>query len=89
VALKEEGIGLAAGRSGGYTRYDEIESCRVRLQSYPSAQFYTLEFATKNPDKFRIAGLVTRIALPKEVDLNTVLNFLRNKGVHVIEDPMK
>ncbi|HSY44037.1 MAG TPA: hypothetical protein VK811_08995 [Candidatus Acidoferrum sp.] len=89
VAFRAEGIACAAGRSGGYIKYDEIENCRVQLRSYPSAQFYTLEFTIKDPNKFRIVGAIARVTLPQEVSLDSALDFLRNRGIRIIDRPEK
>lgn len=82
IVLMENGIVWSARRRSCFKDYSEIGKCWVRLQSYPSAQFFILEFLFKDPDALQFI-------LPKEVNENSVLELLRNKGVNVIETSAK
>jgi hypothetical protein len=89
VSLEEEGIGQRAGKRAAYSAYNDIETCTVTRKEFPSASFFHLEFTFKNEMAFHLYQSVNDILLPNSVDLGSVLDILRSKGIKVVEDYAK
>ena len=86
VVLKENRINRVSGRIGSYSDYNDIESCIVTRKKFPRATFFHLEFTQKEEKTFSIAPPITGVLVPNDVDLNFVLDILRNKGIKIIEN---
>jgi hypothetical protein len=100
--LREEGIwqrsgsgsgGGESGTTGGYAIYSEfkdIESCNVYRDNYKGAKFTVLKFCMKNEHrffKFEITKPLKVVIVPEEINLDSVLQILRDKGVRIVEEP--
>ncbi len=77
------GGGTGAARASGFqSAYADIESCVVQRDSYKGTEFSVLKL--KNRRKLVIiAGPVELIVIPSDINLDSVLKILRDKGVHV------
>jgi len=84
VCLTELCIVRSAGKYGSRTNYDEIENCTVRTDSYEDKKFSVVEIKLKDKSKFRINSPVESFIVPEDVNLDQVLQILRDKGVIVI-----
>ena len=84
VCLKEDHITDGSGRSVDRSRYRDIECCSVSRDRYKDTKFSILRFTTK---KGLPAGQVKEVAVPDDVNLEKILQILRDKGVKVIEAP--
>jgi hypothetical protein len=91
--LKEDRIWQAVGGPGRRgsafsSNYKDIESCQVTCDNYKCARFSVLKIRMKverQPFKVRVISPVKAIIVPEEVNLDSVLQILRDKGVHVVK----
>jgi hypothetical protein len=86
VCLKEDHISILIGRSANRTLYKDIECCDVRHDSYNDTKFTILNFAIKKQRKFLPVGQVAKVAVPNDVNLEQVLQIIRDKGIKIIEE---
>jgi hypothetical protein len=85
VRLTELCIIRVAIRLGLRTNYNEIENCTVCNNNSSEKKFSVVEIKLKNKSKFRINSPVEEFIVPNDVNLDQVLQILRDKGVNVIE----
>ncbi|HEX3857310.1 MAG TPA: hypothetical protein VHY30_08450 [Verrucomicrobiae bacterium] len=85
VRLTELCIIRVAIRLGCRTNYKEIESCTVRNNNSSEKKFSVVEIQLKDKSKFRINSPVEEFIVPNDVNLDQVLQILRDKAVNVIE----
>ena len=85
VCLNELCIVRAAGRYGSRTDYGEIENCTVRTDNYDGKKLSIVEIKLKDKSKFRVNSPVEKFVVPDDVNLEQILQILRDKGVNVIE----
>ena len=88
VRLTELCIVRAAGRYGSRSDYGEIENCTVHTESYDGKKLSVIEFKLKDKSKFRINTPVEKIIVPEDINIDQVLQILRDKGVKVVEVPL-
>jgi hypothetical protein len=84
VGLKEDHISKLVGRSANRSRYKDIECCNVSYDNYNDTKFSVLKFSVR---KGLPIGQIKEVAVPDDVNLEQVLQFLRDKGVKVVEAP--
>ncbi|MGO8836764.1 MAG: hypothetical protein ACLQAH_18100 [Limisphaerales bacterium] len=83
VCLKEDHITDGVGRSADRSQYRNIEYCDVSHDNYNGTKFSVLRFSVR---KGLPAGQVKEVAVPDEVNLEHILQILRDKGVKVVEE---
>ncbi|MGD0252829.1 MAG: hypothetical protein ABSC01_09050 [Verrucomicrobiota bacterium] len=89
VCLSEFCVVRSTGKYGSRSDYSEIESCTVRSESYNDKKLSTIEFKLKDKPKFLPISIpVETIVVPEDVNLEQVLQILRDKGVNVVEGPL-
>lgn len=92
LELKEDRIrqllgGLGGRGSASWSEYKDIESCRVARDNYKGTPFSVLTIRMKDdcqPFKARVISPIKKIIVPEEIDLDTVLQILRDKGVQIV-----
>jgi hypothetical protein len=89
VELTEEGIQQRSVQPGGggyllSSAYENIEICIVSRESYKDIKFSVLKFENKRK-LIIIIDPVTLVIIPENIDSNSVLKILRDKGVQIIE----
>src|ERR1700722_7643114 len=79
------GGGTGAARASGFrSAYANIESCAVHRDSYKGTGFSVLKL--KNRHKLVIVvGPVDLVIVPEDINLDSVLKILRDKGVQIVE----
>ena len=87
VCLNELCVVRAAGRYGSRSDYGQIENCTVHAESYDGKKLSVIEFKLKDKSKFRVNTPVEKIVVPEDVNIDQVLQILRDKGVKVVESP--
>jgi hypothetical protein len=80
VCLTGDHISRATSRPARRTRYGNIEECIVSHESYNDVQFSVLKFTLK---KGLPVGQVEKIVVPNDIDVEQVLQILRNKGIKI------
>ena len=85
VCIKEDRITDGVGRSANQSRYRDIECCNVSHENYNATKFSVLKFSVR---KGLPVGQIKEVAVPDDVNLEHVLQILRNKGVPVVEVPL-
>jgi hypothetical protein len=85
VRLTEVCVIRAAGKSGSRTNYDEIENCTIHTDDYKGKKLSFFEIKLKDKSKFRVNSPVEKFVVPEDVNLEQVLQILRDKGVKLIE----
>jgi hypothetical protein len=68
--------------------YKNIESCNVSYCIYNDINFSVLKFKFTKEGGFLPIGEVQQVAVPNNVNLERVLQILRDKGVKVIEESL-
>jgi hypothetical protein len=84
VCLKEDHLTKSTGNSRKRSLYKNIECYSVCHNSYNDTKFSVLKFTTK---KGLPVGQIAEVAVPGDVNLERVLQILRDKGVTVITEP--
>jgi hypothetical protein len=84
VCLNELCIVRARGRYGSRSDYGEIENCTVRTFNYDGKKLSIIEFKLKDKSNFRINAPVEKIIVPEDVNLDRILQILRDKGVMAV-----
>jgi hypothetical protein len=82
VCLKEDHNTKSTGNSRKRSLYKNIESCNVCHDSYNSTKFSILKFSVR---KGLPVGQIKDVGVPDDVNLDQILQFLRDKGVKVVE----
>jgi hypothetical protein len=85
VCLKENHITDGAGRSADRSRYVDIECCNVSHDNYNDTKFSVLKFSVR---KGLPVGQIKEVAVPDDVNLEHILQILRDKGVKVVESSL-
>ena len=88
VCLKEDCITKAISRSAWRSLYKNIECCSVNHCSYNDIKFSVLKFTFKKEGGVLPIGEVQQVAVPNDVNLERVLQILRDKGVKVVEEKL-
>jgi hypothetical protein len=88
VCLKEDCITKAISRPARRSSYKNIEFCSVNHCTYNEIKFSILKFTFKKEGGRLPIGEVQQVAVPNDVNLERVLQILRNKGVKVVEVPL-
>lgn len=88
VCLNELCVVRSAGRYGSRSDYSEIENCTVHTEGYDGKKLSVIDFKLKDKSKFRINTPVEKIVVPEDVNIDQVLQILRDKGVKVIGAPL-
>ena len=88
VCLNELCVVRSTGRYGSRSDYGEIENCTVRTESYNGKKLSVIEFKLKDKSKFRINTPVERVVVPEDINLDQVLQILRDKGIKVVDMPL-
>jgi hypothetical protein len=89
IELTEEGVNqrFVQPGGGGYlfsSAYKDIKSCTVSRDSYKGVEFTILKFTNKH--KFvSVVGPVAMVLIPENINSDSVLKILRDKGVQVFE----
>jgi hypothetical protein len=84
VCLKEDHITKSTGNPRNRSLYKNIECCNVCHESYNSTKFSVLKFSVR---KGSPVGQIKDVGVPDDVNLDHLLQFLRDKGVKVVEVP--
>jgi hypothetical protein len=80
IRLKESCVRRRAGKWVGRSNYHEIESATVRPEKYNDQKYTVIHFKLKTPKSW-INTSVHQIVVPENVNLEQVLQILRDKGV--------
>ena len=83
IHLKELCVTRRLGKSSNRSNYNEIESATVHHDNYKSKKFSVIRFKLKEKPALNIK--VLQIVIPEDVNLEQVLQILRDKGVNIIE----
>ena len=83
ICLNENGIKKSDGRNSRWSAYKDILSCSVSRNV--SHQFYVLEFTMKDEGVLFRSSLLKKVGIPKEANLEPILQIFRDKGVNVID----
>jgi hypothetical protein len=89
VTLEEDGVGQRQGKYRGFSAYDDVETCTITRKKFPSASFFHLDFTFKDQKTFTFRESANDILLQDNVDLNSVLDIFRSKGIKIVEDYVK
>ena len=92
VELTEEGVNqrFVQPGGGGYffsSAYRDIESCTVSRDSHKGVKFSVLKFTNKHK-LVTVVGPVALILVPENINSDSVLKILRDKGVKVVEETL-
>ncbi|MGB7768506.1 MAG: hypothetical protein WBN22_06590 [Verrucomicrobiia bacterium] len=80
IRLEESYVQRRAGRWVGRSNYHEIESAAVRHEKYNDQKYSIIHFKLKKPKSW-INTSVDQIVVPQDVNLEQVLQILRDNGV--------
>jgi energy-coupling factor transporter transmembrane protein EcfT len=80
VRLKESCVKRRAGKWVGRSNYHEIESATLRHEKYNDQKYAIIHLKLKTPKSW-INTSVDQIVVPDYVNVEQVLQILRNKGV--------
>jgi hypothetical protein len=86
IHLKELCVTRRLGKSSNRSNYSEIESATVHLDNYKDKRFFVIRFKLK--EKPTLNTKVLQIVIPEDVNLERILQILRDKGVKVVEGPL-
>ena len=85
VRLKELYVQRRAGKFRYSSKYEEIESATVGKQSRLNQKVTAIEFKLKNKPPFFPNTSIGTVHVPDDVNVEQILQILRDKGVKVIE----
>ena len=83
ICMNESGIKKSAMKNTRWAAYKNISSCLVLHRN--SVKYSVLEFTMKEDGNFSRYSLLKRVAVPEEVNLDAVLQILKNNSIQIVE----
>jgi len=83
IRLKERCVTRLVGKYHNLSNYSEIECATVHHGNYKDKIFSIIKFKLK--EKLALNTKVQQIVIPEDVNLDQVLQILRDKGVKIVE----